>query len=373
MVFEVIKGTDNTGARLGLFHTAHGVVETPAFFPVATQATVKGISPKELMEIKIVGLLVNAYHLYLRPGVEVIKRAGGLHRFMGFYGPIITDSGGYQVFSLSKLCNINDEGVTFHSHVDGAKKFLSPQEVVKIQVAFGSDVILPLDECVRLPASKEYIAQAVERTVKWARISREVFDELSPEGSLFFGIIQGGTFKDLRQECMEELVEIGIDGAAIGGLSVGENEEERYDIISYIAEKLPSSYIRYFMGYGRPVDILEAVSRGIDLFDCVVPTRFGRTGTAFTGEGKIVVRNSIYATDYSPLDRECRCYVCQEFSRAYLRHLINVNEMLGVQLITYHNLYWYLRFMERVRDAIRDDNFDKFKREFLERFKEESV
>jgi len=367
-MFSVIKGCKDTKARLGYFVTSHGAVETPAFFPVATHAAIKGLPPKELDEIGVSGLLANAYHLYLRPGVDVIEKSGGLHKFMGFWGPIITDSGGYQVFSLSRLRKVSDEGVDFQSHIDGSRHFLSPKDIMDIQLRLGADVIVPLDECVKNPADKDYAVSAVERTLRWARVSRDIFTRRGQKDVMFFGIIQGATFNDLRQRCIEEIVSLDVDGVAIGGLSVGETEDERYRVLSFIGDKLKKEYIKYFMGYGKPSDIIEAVERGIDLFDCIVPTRFARTGTAFTDEGKIVVRNASFTNDNSPLDEACSCYVCRNFSRAYLRHLVNAKEILGVQLLTYHNIWWYNNFMVRIREAIRKDRFYQFKKNFLSRF-----
>ena len=369
-MFKIVKEDTKTKARLGEFSTNHGGLATPSFFPVATQAAVKGLSPKELESIGIDGLLVNAYHLYLRPGTEVIKKSGGLHKFMGFDKTIITDSGGYQIFSLERLRKISDEGVQFQSHVDGNTVFLTPEDVIQIQLDLNSDVVVPLDECVKYPCSYDDSKRAVKRTLDWAKKSKEYFSQNNKKNNLFFGIIQGSTYNDLRKECLEGLLPLGLDGVCIGGLSVGEPEDLRYNILSFIHDNLDKRYIRYFMGYGKPRDILEAVSLGIDLFDCVIPTRFGRTGTAFTKKGEIVVRNAPYINDLAPLDEECQCYCCRNFSRAYLRHLINVKEMLGIQLITYHNVFWYKNFMDQIKIAISEDRFLEFKKEFLAKCKE---
>lgn len=369
-MFQITKEDKETHARCGSFQTRRGFFKTPSFFPVATQATVKCLSPQQLFEIGIDGLLVNAYHLFLRPGTEIIKMSGGLHKFMGFEGPIITDSGGYQIFSLERLREINDEGVKFQSHVDGKTFFLTPEQVVQIQFDLDSDIIVPLDECVKYPCSRLEAAKAAERTVDWAKKSKEYFDKAVKKGNIMFGIVQGSTFRDLRGECLKQISELGFAGLCIGGLSVGEDADLRYNILSFIQDNADKHYLRYFMGYGRPRDIIEAVSLGVDLFDCVVPTRFGRTGTAFTSEGKIVVRNSIYSRDFTPLDDKCSCYTCKNFTKAYLRHLINVKEVLGVQLITYHNVYWYKSFMARIRQAITDGDFPEFKKEFLANFKD---
>ncbi len=369
-MFKITKEDKETNARCGTFKTRRGVFNTPSFFPVATQATVKCLSPWQLSEIGVDGLLVNAYHLFLRPGTEIIKKAGGLHKFMGFQGPIITDSGGYQIFSLERLREVSDEGVKFQSHVDGETFFLSPEGIVKIQLDLDSDIIVPLDECVKYPCSRAKAAKAAARTIDWARKSKECFEKENEKGNIMFGIIQGSTYEDLRGECLKRISELGFSGLCIGGLSVGEPEDLRYNILSFIHDNVDKRYLRYFMGYGRPRDIIEAVSLGVDLFDCVVPTRFGRTGTAFTSEGKIVVRNSIYSQDLAPLDTKCSCYTCKNFTRAYLRHLINVKEVLGVQLITYHNVYWYKSFMMKIREAISEGNFAELKREFLANFKD---
>lgn len=366
-MFKLLKEDTSTKARAGVFKTRAGSLETPAFFPVATQAAVKGLSVKELEEIGIDGLLVNAYHLYLRPGVEIIKKCGGLHKFMGFNKTIITDSGGYQIFSLERLRKVTDEGVKFQSHIDGTPFFLTPEDVVDIQLGLDSDVIVPLDECVKFPASYKPAEKAMLRTIDWAKKSKSHFDKNVKKGNLFFGIVQGSTYEDLRKKCLEELILLGLDGICVGGLSVGEPEDLRYNTLSLITDNAPKEYLRYFMGYGMPQDILEAVHLGVDLFDCVVPTRFGRTGTAFTAEGKIVVRNALYSQDTEPLDKECSCPVCKKYSRAYLRHLINVGEMLGIQLVTYHNVFWYRNFMVRIREAIKEDKFSEFKKGFLAR------
>ncbi|MCP4652229.1 MAG: tRNA guanosine(34) transglycosylase Tgt [Candidatus Omnitrophica bacterium] len=370
-IFKLLKQDSATKARIGVFNTLHGKIETPAFFPVATQAAVKGLGTKELNEIEINGLLCNAYHLYLRPGTDVIKNAGGLHKFMGFDGAIITDSGGYQIFSLEGLRKISDEGVKFQSHVDGATFFLTPEDVIQIQLDLKPDIVVPLDECVKYPIKENDAKDAALRTTQWLKRSREYFDKHNKDGLLFFGIVQGSVYPDLRKYCLREVQKVKIDGICVGGLSVGEGEDLRYNMLSLIASEADQKYLRYFMGYGRPRDIIEAVSRGVDLFDCVVPTRYARTGTAYTNEGKIVIRNAPYISDNSPIDSECACYVCKNFSRAYIRHLINVKEMLGVRLLTYHNVFWYKNFMDRIRSAISENKFVDFKKSFLSKFKEE--
>lgn len=368
-MFKIIKEDTTTQARRGELTTAHGVVETPAFFPVATQGVVKGLGVRDLEEIGVQGLLTNVYHLLLRPGIEVVKNCGGLHKFMGFNRTIITDSGGYQIFSLESLRKISDEGVKFQSHIDGCTFFLSPVDVIQAELDLGADIVVPLDECVKYPAGYDHALRATQRTVKWAEISKDYFIKRRKD-NLFFGIIQGATYPDLRDYCYQKLAELNVDGFAIGGLSVGEPKDLRYNILSFLTKILAGDKVRYFMGYGKPQDIVEAVGMGIDLFDCVVPTRFARTGTAFTDEGKIVVRNAPYIEDTKPIDEHCRCYVCKRFSRAYLRHLINANEIMAAVLLTYHNIFWYVRFMERIRTAITQGNFESFRKEVLSKFKD---
>ncbi len=367
-MFKVIKKDTGTKARLGVFKTQSNEFSTPCFFPVATQATVKGLSPQQLQEIGIDGLLVNAYHLFLRPGVEVIKKSGGLHSFMGFNKTIISDSGGYQIFSLERLRKVSDQGVEFQSHIDGKPFFLTPEEVIRIQLDLGSDIVVPLDECVKYPVSYEGAREAMERSLNWAKRAKDYFDKHNRGNRLFWGIIQGSTYQDLRGTCIEQLLALGLEALCIGGLSVGEPLDLRYNILSFISDKVADEYLRYFMGYGKPEDILEAVSLGVDLFDCVVPTRFGRTGTAFTSRGEVTVRNAAYSQDQEPLDQDCSCYTCSNFSRAYLRHLINVKEMSGIQLITYHNVFWYKNFMVKIRSAIEKGELSGFKKEFLNKF-----
>ncbi|MDD3296917.1 MAG: tRNA guanosine(34) transglycosylase Tgt [Candidatus Omnitrophica bacterium] len=368
-MFTILHEDSRTKARLGVFNTPRAKFDTPAFFPVATQAAVKGITTAQLYDIGVEGLLVNAYHLYLRPGVEVIEACGGLHKFMGFEKTIITDSGGYQIFSLQHLRKVNDDGVEFQSHVDGKTFFLSPKDVMRIQIALGADIIVPLDECVKFPASHKDSLEAVKRTTNWAKASKEVFEDKTSGGQLFFGIIQGSTYPDLREMSLEGIMKLNVDGLCLGGLSVGEDRDLRYNILSFIQEYADKKYLRYFMGHGKPLEIIEAVSLGIDLFDCVIPTRFGRTGTAFTSEGEITVRNSPFSGDSIPLDKECDCYVCKNFSRAYLRHLINVKEILGVQLLSYHNVFWYNSFLKRIREAIKKDKFYDFRKAFVAKYK----
>ncbi len=379
-MFNVIHKDRKSKARLGKLITAHGEIDTPCFMPVGTQGTVKTLSPAELKESGAQIMLSNAYHLFLRPGTEVIKKAGGLHAFMSWPGPILTDSGGYQIFSLALLRKVNDEGVEFQSHIDGFKHFLTPEDVIQIQKDFGSDIIMPLDECVHYPCSKDHATVAMERTMDWAKRSKAVIGyRLSVIGEhrtpntehriLLFGIVQGATYEDLRQSCCEQLTEIGFDGYAIGGVSVGEPKNLSYNIVNFVLGFLPQDKPHYLMGVGVPEDIINAVELGIDMFDCVVPTRYGRNGTAFTSEGKLTIRNSPYIEDFSPLDKKCSCYTCKNFSRAYLRHLFNTDEILGLRLVSLHNIHFYLELMRNTRDAIAQDRFVEFKKEFLSSYK----
>ncbi|MEK6714755.1 MAG: tRNA guanosine(34) transglycosylase Tgt [Candidatus Omnitrophota bacterium] len=377
--FNLVHQDKNTGARLGRLETSHGAIETPIFMPVGTQATVKALTSRDLEEAGAQIILGNAYHLYLRPGLEVIKNAGGLHKFMHWQKPILTDSGGYQVFSLARLRKLSDRGVEFQSHIDGSRHMLTPESVVDIQLILGSDILMPLDECVHYPCIKDEAEIAVKRTIAWARRSKLVHSQQSIVNSknnknyglstighgLLFGIVQGATYLDLRKYCAEELVKIGFDGYSIGGISVGEPQDLMYNLIQATCEYLPKDFPRYLMGVGTPEDIVSAVDYGVDMFDCVVPTRYGRNGTVFTSSGKIVVRNSPYISDLRPLDEECNCYVCKNHSRSYIRHLLNTDEILGAILVSYHNIYFYLRLMEKIREAIKEDRFMEFKREFL--------
>jgi queuine tRNA-ribosyltransferase len=316
--------------------------------PVGTQGTVKAISPAELKEAGAEIVLSNAYHLFLRPGMDVIKKAGGLHNFMSWQGPILTDSGGYQIFSLALLRKIRDSGVEFQSHIDGMKHTFTPEDVVGIQEDFGSDIIMPLDECVHYPCAKDYAGIAARRTIDWAARSKKAHGTKQ----LLFCIVQGASYEDLRRACAAELIDLNFEGYAIGGVSVGEPQKLIYNITQIVAGLLPKDKPRYLMGVGLPEDILEAVEAGIDMFDCVTPTRYGRNGSAFTSEGKLIIRNSPYAEDFKPLDQECDCYACKNFSRAYLRHLFNTDEILGLRLVSLHNIHFYLKLMFGIREAI---------------------
>ncbi len=362
MMYKLIHQDKNTKARLGKISTAHGDLDTPAFMPVGTHATIKGLMLKDVAEAGAQIMLSNAYHVYLRPGTEIIKKAGGLHKFMGWDKPILTDSGGYQVFSLALFRKMHDRGVEFQSHIDGLKHFLTPEDVIRIQQDLGSDIMMPLDECVHYPCTKEQSRTAMERTLAWAKRSKDAKGD-SP--AKLFGIVQGATYEDLRLECAKRMVEMDFDGYSIGGVSVGESSNLIYNILELVAAELPADKPRYAMGIGYPFDILEAVERGVDMFDCVIPTRYGRNGTAFTSCGKIAIRNAGYAEDLGPLDPQCGCYTCLNFSRAYLRHLFNAKEMLGLILLSLHNVYFFLDLMRAVRREIAKDNFSQFKQMFL--------
>ncbi|MBU0633483.1 MAG: tRNA guanosine(34) transglycosylase Tgt [Candidatus Omnitrophica bacterium] len=366
MDFKILHKDKNCRARTGKFNTLHGEICTPIFMPVATQGTVKALAPVWLDEARVEALLSNAYHLYLRPGLDIISKAGGLHKFMNWPGPIITDSGGYQVFSLALLRKITDEGVNFQSHINGDSHFIGPKECLRIQEAIGSDICMVLDECVAYPCPYEKAKLAVERTLNWAKTARAL--KLS-KGRQIFAIVQGSTFQELRKSCAQELVKLDFDGYAVGGVSVGEPTQLIYDIVSFTLNFLPQDKPRYVMGMGTPQDIIENIGQGADMFDCIIPTRYGRTGTAFTCEGKINLRNSIYANDFNPVDSECGCYGCRNFSRAYLRHLFYANEILGLELLSLHNVYFYTDLIAKIRQAIENDCFLQFKSAFLERYK----
>lgn len=361
-MFTLIKKDKNSKARLGKLVTEHGVIDTPAFMTVGTHATVKGLMFKDVEEAGAQVILANAYHLFLRPGMEVIKKAGGLHKFLGWNKPLLTDSGGYQIFSLALFRKMDDQGVEFQSHIDGSKHFLTPEDVIGIQNVLGSDIIMPLDECVQYPSTRDESRVAMDRTVAWARRSKSAHHN---DKQSLFGIVQGATYEDLRQDCARRLVDMDFDGYSIGGVSVGESSNLIYNIIELVVGLLPENKPRYAMGIGYPFDIVESVERGVDMFDCVIPTRYGRNGTAFTSCGKIIIRNSAYTEDFGPLDTKCGCYTCKNFSRAYLRHLFNAKEMLGLILLSLHNVYFFLDLMRKVRQAIAEDRFNDFKNQFL--------
>lgn len=360
--FEVKKECKKTKARLGKLHTSHGIIDTPVFMPVGTQATVKAMTPRELEDLGIQIILSNSYHLYLRPGHDLIAQAGGLHKFMGWKGAILTDSGGFQIFSLGKLNKISDEGVFFNSHVDGSKHFISPEKAMEIQIALGSDIAMAFDECAPYPSGKYQVETAAQRTIQWARRCKEAHH--SPSQSLF-GIVQGGVFKDLRIENANKLVELNFPGYAIGGLSVGEPKSLMYEVLDYTVPCLPINKPRYLMGVGAPQSILEGVVRGIDMFDCVLPTRNARNGSLFTSSGKLSITNAKYKDDFTPLDDKCQCYTCQNFTKAYLRHLYMSKEILASILGTIHNLYFMSSLMKNLRLALAEDRLLEYKEEFL--------
>ena len=350
--FTLLKKDSNSKARLGRLVTSHGVVETPCFMPVGTQGTVKAVLPRDLRELGCQILLGNTYHLYLRPGHELIRRLGGLHRFMSWDGPILTDSGGYQVFSLAAMRKISEEGARFQSHLDGSSHLLTPEKAVEIQEALGSDIAMILDECIPHDAARDYVETSTARTLRWAE---RCFNARSKADQLMFGIIQGGLFEDLRRGCVEEMTRMDFEGFAVGGLAVGETEAELNSIGAFTVQLLPEDKPRYLMGVGRPQDIVNAVRAGFDMFDCVIPTRNARNGTLFTWQGKINIKRAEYAEDSRPLDESCGCYTCRNFSRAYLRHLYRAGEFLSAELNSLHNLYFYHRLMDKCREAIRDD------------------
>lgn len=366
-VTYVLESKDGR-ARAGRIQTPHGEIETPVFMPVGTQATVKAMTKEELDEIGTQIILGNTYHLFLRPGDDLINRLGGLHSFMNWKKPILTDSGGFQVFSLGALRKIQEEGVYFRSHIDGSKRFISPEKSIEIQNHLASDIAMLFDECPPGLSSREYLIPSIERTTRWAKRCVEAHRKAEKQG--LFAIVQGGVYEDLRQKSLEELMEMDeyFSGYAVGGLAVGEPREDMYRILDYIVEKCPENKPRYLMGVGEPLDMLEAVESGIDMMDCVQPTRIARHGTVFTKQGRLVVKNAEYAEDTKPLDEECHCYVCKNYSRAYIRHLLKVDEILGARLTSYHNLYFLVQLMKDARIAIQEGRFQQFKAEFIEKY-----
>lgn len=359
--FEVLA-TDPSGARLGRLTTPHGTIETPAFMPVGTAATVKGQTQQDLEELGVRILLSNTYHLYLRPGHELIRDMGGLHKFMSWPRAILTDSGGYQVFSLSALRKVTDEGVTFRSHLDGSEHFLSPEKAIEIQIALGSDICMVLDECIEAPSEESRARAAAQRTLDWARRSRDFFERNGDAArQLLFGIVQGGTHAHLRRENAAGLVDLNFSGYAIGGLAVGESHAITCEMTDAATSLLPAEKPRYLMGVGKPEQIVDYVRLGIDMMDCVLPTRSARHGCLFTSQGRVLIRNAQYARDLRPVDENCNCQVCQRYSRAYLRHLYSAGEFLAVILNTHHNLHFYLDTMRKIREAIRFGNLKRFR------------
>ena len=365
--YELIHECKQSGARRGRIYTPHGVIETPIFMPVGTQATVKSLTPEELKEeVKASIILSNTYHLYLRPGNKLIKKAGGLHKFMNWDRAILTDSGGFQVFSLGDLRKISEEGVEFKSHLDGSKHFLSPEKAIEIENDLGADIIMAFDECVEYPATYEYTKKSMERTTRWAIRCKNAHK--NTEKQALFGIVQGGMYKDLREKSARDLVNLDLPGYAVGGLSVGEPKELMCDILEFTTKLLPKEKPRYLMGVGTPDYLLEAVIRGIDMCDCVLPTRIARNGTAMTSKGKLVIRNKTFEEDFNVLDDECDCYTCKNYTRAYIRHLLKAKEILGVRLLSIHNLRFLTKLMERVKIEIENDNLLSFKKEFYRKY-----
>ncbi len=361
--YTLVKEEKNTSARLGLLKTNYGTFETPMFMPVGTEATVKTLSVEELYDVKAGIILANTYHLWLRPGEDIIARAGGLHQFMNYQGPILTDSGGYQVFSLARPKDITEEGVHFKNHLNGDNLILTPEKSITIQNKLDSDIAMSFDECIGYPATREYVTNSVERTLRWAKRGKDVHN--NPNQALF-GIVQGGEYEDLRKHCVEELIKMDFDGYSIGGTSVGEDKPTMYKMVGYATKYLPKDKVRYLMGVGDPIDIIENVIRGIDIFDCVSPTRLARHGHALTKYGQINIKNAKYKSDFSPLSADCDCYTCQsKYSKAYIRHLIVANETLGARLLSIHNVRFLIHLTEELRTAIKNDTILEYKDQFI--------
>ncbi len=366
VTYKLKKTCSRTKARRGMLKTPHGTIETPVFMPVGTAATVKAMRPEEVKALGAGIILSNTYHLYLRPGHEIVRQAGGLHRFMNWDGAILTDSGGFQVFSLGDLRKITEEGVTFRSHIDGSKHMFTPETSMEVQNALGSDIIMAFDECAPYPADRAYVKQSLERTTRW--LARCKSAHHNTEKQSLFGIMQGGMYPELRRQSAEEIVEMDLPGYAIGGLSVGEPKELMYQVLDRCVDYLPKDKARYLMGVGSPDCLFEGVERGIDMFDCVLPTRIARNGLALTSQGKVSIKNAKYERDFTPLDPDCGCYTCRNYSRAYLRHLFKANEILSSMLLTNHNLYFLVNLMGKIRSAIEDDRFTEYKSEFYSRY-----
>ena len=363
--YNLLKVEKYTNARLGTIETNYGIYETPMFMPVGTQATVKTMSPEELKENHAGIILSNTYHLWLRPGEDVVDHAGGLHKFMNWNGPILTDSGGFQVFSLASPKDITEEGVKFKNHLNGDKLMLTPEKSIEIQNKLDSDIAMSFDECIGFPHTREYVEKSVERTLRWAKRGKDAFN--NPRQSLF-GIVQGGEFEDLRKHCVEELVKIGFDGYSIGGTAVGEPKDIQYLQVEYSCKYLPQDKVRYLMGVGDPVDIIENVIRGVDIFDCVAPTRLARHGHAYTKYGKINLKNAKYKEDFTPVDETCDCYCCKNYTKAYIKHLINADETFGQRLLSIHNTRYLIRLAEELREAIKNDNILEYRDEFYKNY-----
>ena len=367
VTFESTHICKQSGARTGILHTPHGDVETPMFMPVGTQATVKFVSPEELKDLGSGVILANTYHLWLRPGEDIVDQAGGVQKFMNYKGPMLTDSGGFQVFSLADQRKITEEGVTFKNSLNGDTLFLSPEKSIQIQNKIGADIIMSFDECIPYPATREYVEKSTERTLRWALRGKQAHSR--PEEQALFGIVQGGDYEDLRKYCAEKLIEMDFPGYAIGGTSVGEDKETMYRMVKWASDALPFDKPRYLMGVGAVNDLLEAVSRNVDMCDCVLPTRIARHGTLMTSEGRISIRKAIYKNDFTPLDPECDCYTCRNYTKAYLNHLQRTNEGFGTRLMSIHNLRFLVKLMEDARKAIKEDRFNDFKEETLAKMK----
>ena len=361
--YELIHSDANSNARLGKLNVFGKIVDTPVFMPVGTQATVKFLSPEDIKSINASIILSNTYHLWLRPGEDVLKKAGGIHSFMNYDGPILTDSGGFQVFSLADNRKISEEGVSFKSHLDGSKLFMAPEDSIRIQEAIGSDIAISFDECIPYPSSYQYTKDSVDRTLRWAKRGKDVHTR---KNQALFGVVQGSSYPDLRKYCAEELVKMDFDGYSIGGTSVGEDKKTHYEMLDYTLPYLPEDKPRYEMGIGAINDILEAVERGVDMFDCVLPTRIARHGTLMTSQGRITIRKQMYKDDFTPLDPNCDCECCKKYTKAYLHHLYRANEGLGNRLMSIHNLRFLIKLMEDIRLAIKEDRFVQFKKELLE-------
>ena len=365
--YKLIAQCPETGARAGELTTPHGVIETPVFMPVGTQATVKAMTPPELEELGAQIILGNTYHLYMRPGADIVAEAGGLHRFMQWHHPILTDSGGFQVFSLSDLRKITEDGVEFRSHLNGSKHFMRPEDSMDIQQKLGSDIAMAFDECVTWPTTEEYSRSAMERTIRWAKRCKDFH---SREDQALFGIVQGSMFESQRLECIKRLEDIGFPGYGLGGLSVGEEHDIMYRVLDALCPEMPVNKPRYLMGVGFPTNLIEGVARGIDMFDCVLPTRNGRNGCVLTRSARMNIKNLAYARDFSPIDPTCDCYVCRNFTRAYIRHLYTAGEILAARLCSWHNLHFLVNLMKDARTAIVERRFPSFRRNFMENFME---
>ena len=371
VTYELIKKDKRTGARRGRVHTPHGSIETPVFMPVGTAATVKAMRPEEVKSMGAEIILSNTYHLYLRPGHKIVEEAGGLHKFMNWDRAILTDSGGFQVFSLGALRKITDEGVRFSSHIDGSKHMLTPEYSIEIQNSLGADIIMAFDECAPYPADRSYVKASLERTTRWLKRCKDFHKNVEKQS--LFGIMQGGMYKDLRRLSAEQIVELDLPGYAIGGLSVGEPREIMYEVLDDAVDLLPNEKPRYVMGVGTPDHLFEGVQRGVDMFDCVLPTRLARNGAALTSTGRISIKNNKYERDFTPLDHECDCYTCRNYSRAYLRHLYKSNEILSSMLLSEHNLHFLVNTMSKIRKAIEEDRFLEYKKEFYSKYEDYST